>query len=235
MLQQNQNKINSIKKACSVTDLAFAHIISKIKEDVSEKEIVKEINKFLKNKSEGIAFRTIAAFGKNSAQIHHQFPTDKKLKNGDFVMLDFGAKINGYCSDITRVFVFGKASKEQLKMFNTVLKAQELAIEKLRSLAIEKLPIKPYELDRIARDYIVSKGYSTIPHSLGHGVGKKVHSGLKISAKNKRNIKPGAIFSIEPGIYIKDFGGVRIEDIILLKENDIEILTKSKREISYGK
>lgn len=228
--QKTDLKISSIRQACRITDSTMDFISSQFKEGVTEIETVKEINKYIKKQSDGIAFRTIVAFGKNSAEIHHQYPSKKKLKKGDFIMLDFGAKVNGYCSDITRTFVFGKPSKEQKKIFKTVLNAQKKAIEALNEISFYS-KIDPRKIDRIARDYIVSKGYPNIPHSLGHGVGKKVHSGFRISPKSKSMLKSGMVFSIEPGIYIKGFGGVRIEDLILLKDDGIEILTKTHKKI----
>lgn len=226
---RSKAKIQSIKKACKITDKTFKYILPHLADGVTEKEIVKKINKFIRNHSEGLAFKTIVAFGENSAEVHHQFPTERKLKKGDIIILDFGAKINGFCSDITRVLFFEKANRKQKDLYRDVLKAQQMAIDFLNN-EIGKGKIKALDVDKIARDYLEKK-YPTMPHSLGHGIGKKVHSGLRLSPKSKSYLKPGMIFSVEPGIYIKDFGGVRIEDTVLLTEKGVEILTKSTKEI----
>lgn len=224
-------KIKSIKKACQISDKCFNFILPFLKEGVTEIEIVKLINYFLRKKSEGIAFKTIVAFGENSAEIHHQNPTTRELQKGDFIMLDLGAKINGYPSDMTRTLFLQKASKKQVDLYKTVLEAQRRAISLLESLVKKQSLIKAFDVDKAARDYIISKKFPSIPHSLGHGIGKKVHSGLKISPKSKNLLKPNMIFSIEPAIYIKGFGGVRIEDLVLLTGKKIEILSKSKKDL----
>ncbi len=232
-MKKGSLEIDSIRKACKITDKTFKYILPYLVEGVTEKQIVKRINKYIRKYSEGTAFKTIAAFGENSAEVHHQTPTNRKLKKGDIIMLDFGSRINGLCSDMTRTLFLGKASPEQKRMYNTVLEAQQQAIEQLNNLAIKQsvVKIKAYDIDKTAREYILLKGYPNMPHSLGHGIGRKVHSGLRLSPKSKSYLKPGMIFSVEPGIYIKDFGGARIEDTVLLTEKGIETLTKSAKKL----
>jgi Xaa-Pro aminopeptidase len=231
-ISSNQKvKIKSIKKACKISDKCFDFVLPFLKEGVTEIEIVKLINYFLRKKSEGIAFKTIVAFGENSAEIHHQNPTNRKLKKGDFIMLDFGARINGYPSDMTRTLFLQKVSKKQANLYKTVLEAQKRAIKHLELLVKKQSLIKAFDVDKVARNFIISKKLPPMPHSLGHGIGRKVHSGLKISPKSKTFLKPGMIFSIEPAIYIKGFGGVRIEDLVILSDGKIEIITNSKRDL----
>lgn len=230
-MKKSPQSIEAIKKACKVADLTFEYILPQLKSGVTEKEIVKKINKFIRGNSDGTSFRPIAAFGKNSSEIHHQHPTDTKLKNGDFIMFDFGAKIEGYSSDITRTLFFGKATEKQKRLYQAVLEAQLRALEFLKSSIINNKSIPSKEVDKVARNFLLSKKYPEMPHSLGHGIGKKVHSGLRLSPKSKSNLHPGMVFSIEPGIYIKNFGGVRIEDTVLLKENELEILTTSPKHL----
>jgi len=229
-MKKSTADIACITKACKVTDATFKYILPHLVENVTEKQIVKKINKYLRKNSDGLAFKTITAFGENSAEIHH-LPTEKKLKKGDIIVLDFGAKINGLCSDMTRTLFLGKASTKQKKMYNAVSETQQLAINLLKSSIINHKSLKAFDIDKIAREYILSKGYPNMPHSLGHGIGRKVHSGLRLSPKSKAYLKPSMIFSIEPGIYIKGFGGVRIEDTVLINGNKIEILTKSMKKL----
>lgn len=225
------NKLQSIKKACKITDLAYSQVLKKIKIGITEKEIAKEVGKIFKQNNSKLAFRSIIAFGKNVFEIHHK-PTNKKLsKNDGFVLIDIGAKVNDYCADMSRTVFFGKATNEQKKMYRTVLETQERTIKQLNNLAMKQWPIKVYELDKIARDYIVKKGFDPIPHPLGHGVGKKVHEKPKISPISNELLEDGAIFTIEPGIYIKGVGGVRIENVFYLKSGKLIQLTKSPKEL----
>lgn len=219
-------KITSIKKACKLTDKAFNLLLKKIKIGVSEKELAREIKKFFLEKNAKLAFPTIIAFGKNAFEIHHK-PTNLKLKkNHGFVLLDLGAKIDEYCADMSRTVFFGKTGKKQRKIYKTVLKAQQIAEKRV------KAGIKTYEIDKIARDYIVKKGFNPIPHSLGHGVGKKVHENPKISPVSPDILENGTVFTIEPGIYIKNYGGVRIEDVYYLNNGKLEQLTKSPKNLT---
>ena len=225
------DKISSIKKACKITDQAFEFILKKVGPGITEKELAREINKFIYKQNAKLAFPTIVAFGKNSSEIHHK-PTNKKLINkSQFIMFDFGAKFNDYCTDMSRTIVFGKPTPEQKKIYSTVLTAQELAIKQLNNLTIKKKIIKAYEIDKVARDYIFRKGFDPIPHSLGHGVGKKVHENPKISPVSADILKIGDIFTIEPGIYIKNFGGVRIEDVFVLTKKGVKPLTHSPKAL----
>jgi len=237
---KSQAKILNIEKACNLTDKAFNYILGKIKEGISEKELALKIEFFIKRHGSDIAFPPIVAFGKNSSFPHHVPTFNSQLSTlNSIVLLDFGAKLNGYCSDMTRTVFFGKPTTEQKRMYQTVLKAQQKAIEYIvthleggspkRSEghdSFEVDSIKASEVDKIARDYIVSQGFPTIPHSLGHGIGRKVHEPPKLSPKSKDTLKPGMVFTIEPGIYLPGFGGVRIEDVVLL-EKPYRILTKS--------
>ena len=135
---------------------------------------------------------------------------------------------------MTRTVFFGKATNKQKKMYQTVLEAQKRAIELLNTkyliLNTSKKSIKASEIDKVARDYIISKNYKTIPHSLGHGIGLEVHESPRLSPKSKDILKPGMVFTIEPGIYIPDFGGVRIEDVVLLEESHTRLLTISSKD-----
>lgn len=230
-MKRSTAEIESIRKACRVTDATFKHILPHLVENVTEKKIVKKINKYIRRHSDGLAFKTIVAFGENSAEIHHQFPTERKLRKGDIIMLDFGTKVNGLCSDMTRTLFFGKATQRQKKMYDTVLKAQQMAIDFIKSSIINHKSIEASEVDKIARNYLSNKKYPPMPHGLGHGIGKKVHMAPRLSPKSKAYLKSSMVFSIEPGIYIKNFGGVRIEDTILLMEKGAEILTKSPKTL----
>ena len=230
---KNENEIQKIKKACQIGDEAFKYIQEKIKSGVTEKEIAFEIEMFIKKSGVDISFPPIVAFGKNSSIPHHQTGNTKLSKN-QIILLDFGVKFENYCSDMTRTVFFGKADDKFRKIYNTVLKSQKSAIEQLNNLAIngKSKMVNGKSIDRIARSHIIKNGFPTIPHSLGHGIGIEVHEPPRLSPKSKDILKPGMVFSIEPGIYIPNYGGVRIEDLVTIRKNKLELLTHSPRKLT---
>ena len=191
---------------------------------MTEKEVAAEIEYFMKkNKAEGTSFDTIVAFSENSALPHAQ-PTDRKLKDGDIVLMDYGCMYEGYCSDMTRTVFMGKANDELKKIYDTVLKAQITAEEKM------KAGLKCCEIDKIARDIIENAGYKNcFNHSLGHGVGLEIHEFPNLSPKSESVLEKNNVVTVEPGIYEEGLGGVRIEDMVLVTENGIENLTNSPK------
>lgn len=227
---KTDEEIEKIKKASNLGDLAFKYILKKIRIGISEKELAWEIELFVKSKGAELSFPSIVAFGKNSSIPHHQ-TGETTLTKGNIVLLDFGVKFENYCSDMTRTVFFGKPTKKQKEIYGIVLEAQSRAVEFVNSGIKSGKQIKAAEVDKIAREYIISKGYPNIPHSLGHGVGLEVHEAPHLSLRSKEILKPGMVFSIEPGIYIPDFGGVRIEDLYVIENNGLRQLTTSTKEI----
>ncbi len=226
------DEISKIEKACRLGDKTFSHVLKKIKLGISEKELAFEIEFFIKKQSADISFPPIVAFGKNSSIPHH-VPTNNQLTNNQIILLDFGVKLNNYCSDMTRTIFFGSATKEFKKIYNTVLEAQNLAIQQFNKKTIKKSKkqIKASEIDKVARDHITSKGYPSIPHSVGHGIGIDVHESPHLSPKSTDILKEGMVFSIEPGICIPNFGGVRVEDVFYLNKGKLEQLTHSPKTL----
>jgi Xaa-Pro aminopeptidase len=222
-------EIESIKKACEITDLAFEYALLETKEGISEKQLAKKISSYIRKRSQGLAFKTIVAFKENSTHVHHK-PTSRKLKKGDNILFDFGARVNGFCSDLSRTIFFGKADKNFKKAYKTVLNTQEKSIKfvNLRLLKTKKIRCK--KVDSIARDYLISKGYPSIPHGLGHSVGKKIHQAPRFSPKSKHFLKENMVITVEPGVYLNDFG-IRIEDTILIGKIHTESLTRSSRKL----
>lgn len=223
---KEKEETEKIENAASLGDRAFQYLTPMLKAGISEKEIAREIENFFRNKGAENSFPTIVAFGKNSSTPHHQ-SGDNKLKKGDFVLIDFGAKFENYCSDMTRTFIFGEPSNKQKEIHKIVFEAQQKAVDYINRLIKAKQKIKASEVDKVARDYIISKGYSSIPHSLGHGIGLEVHEYPYLSVSSEQELKLGMVFSIEPGIYIEGFGGVRIEDLYLIGKSGLKQLTKS--------
>lgn len=227
---KNKKEVALIEKACKLTDRTFEFLIKKIKVGITEKELSEEIYYFAKRNNADISFGPIVAFGKNSAIPHHK-SGNLKLESSDIILMDFGTKIDNYCSDMTRTVFFGKPTNAQKKAYNIVLRSQEKAIEFLNSGLSNKIEIKASDIDEVARNYITSQGYPSISHSLGHGIGLEVHESPRISPKSKDILKQGMVFSIEPGIYFPEEFGIRIEDLVLIEKNKLKILTNSRKNI----
>ena len=232
---KTEEEIKLVEKACGVGDRAFDFIKTKIKAGISEKEFMFLLENFIRQQGFEPSFKTIVAFGENSAIPHHQ-TGDRKLKSGDFVLLDFGVRFKNYCSDMTRTLVFGKASDKEKQIHQVVKVAQQKAIEFInqqisRASRNDKKKIMAKDIDKVARYYIISQGFPSIPHSLGHGIGIEVHEHPYLSINTKEVLKEGMVFSIEPGIYIPEFGGVRIEDLFVIEKSGVRQLTSSPKEL----
>lgn len=229
---KSNEEIKKIATACKLGDLAFDFILKQIKVGVTEKQIALELEDFIRQKGAQFSFPAIVAFGKNSSIPHHQIGGDiLKKKEGQFILLDFGVKVDDYCSDMTRTIFFGEPSNEQKDTYETVLKAQQKAVDFINSSIQSHKPIKAFQVDKVARDYILSKGFPTIPYSLGHGIGLEVHENPYLSPKSKEVLKEGMVFSIEPGIYLPNFGGVRIEDLFVYENGKLRQLTTSPKTL----
>lgn len=230
---KEEDEIVKLKKACLITDNTYSHILKFIKEGISEKEVTLEIENFIKKNNSELAFPPIVAFGKNSAVPHH-IANDTKLLKNSFVLLDFGAKYEGYCADMSRTLFFGNPNADEIKLYNTVLESQKIALKKLAEWKDENFQTS--HLHEIAKSYIENNGYESFPHALGHGVGIQVHEEPGISIFSEGNdLKSNMVITIEPAIYKTDIGGVRIEDDVLLSEDGFEILTKSPNELTIIK
>ena len=214
-----------IKKAQLITDAAFSHVLSMITPNMTEIEVASEIEYAMrKNGADGFAFETIAVSGEASA-LPHGKPKSERLKSG-FLIMDFGAKFDGYCSDMTRTIVIGPADRAMKKLYNTVLLAQSKALEFLREGA------DLGETDRIARDVIDIDYKGCFGHSLGHSVGLYIHESPGLSKKHLgRKARVGEIFTVEPGIYLYGKYGCRIEDMVAIKEDGVHNFTTSTKEM----
>jgi Xaa-Pro aminopeptidase len=240
---KDAEEINKIKKACELGDQAFSYILKNIREGMTEKEVAFELEHFIRKQGADISFPSIVAFEENAAIPHHK-TGNKKLETGNLILLDFGVTYEEYCSDMTRTICFGKATEEKKRIHQTVLDAQQKAIDYYSSSEAERSReankeefstssnnILASELDEAARNHIISKGYPSIPHSLGHGIGLEVHESPSLSPKSKDTLKEGMVFSIEPGIYLNDTCGVRIEDLFTIQSNQLIQLTNSPKKL----
>lgn len=225
---KDKQEISKIKKACKITDKAYLDLINSKETEsgrLTEVELALYLEKLLiKNGAYGRSFDIITAFDKNSSMPHY-LPQKKALKNG-IILIDFGCRYKNYCSDITRTLFTGndKICNEFKKIYDIVLEAQLKAIDVCRE------GITCRELDGEARKFISSRGYgSNFGHGLGHGVGLEVHEEPVINKESDTILKENMIITIEPGIYVENYCGVRIEDMVLVKKNSCEVLFSSKK------
>lgn len=217
-------EIKKLKEAAKLADIGMEKAIQSIEVGKSELEVAASAEyEMRKSGSEPIPFDTIVASGIRSA-FPHAKSSKYKIKKGDLVIIDLGAKYEGYASDTSRTIIVGKPSDKQKEIYTIVKKAQETALSRCHS------GLKASELDAIARDIIREAGYGEyFNHSLGHGVGLDVHEDPTISFRNETELKTNNIITIEPGIYLPSFGGVRIEDTVVVKDDKCEALNKTEK------
>jgi Xaa-Pro aminopeptidase len=215
-----------VVKAQRMAENALDNVLGRIGKDLlTETDVALELEYLMRKQgADGIAFDTIAVSGAASS-MPHGVPQNRPLEKG-FLTMDFGAKFNGYCSDMTRTVCLGKPTEEMKKVYNTVLEAQCAAIDFIK--AGEKCA----DADKVARDIIYNAGYKgCFGHSLGHGVGLYIHERISVSPKSTGILIPGNIITVEPGIYLEGQYGVRIEDMLYITENGKENLTKAPKEL----
>jgi Xaa-Pro aminopeptidase len=221
-------EIEQIKHAHAVVARAFDETLALLKPGVTEWEIAAELEYRLRKYSTGssrLAFQSIVASGPNSA-LPHASVSQRRMQAGDFVKFDFGATWNGYVSDCTRTVVLGQASERQRAMYDAVLTAQLAAIDRLAA------GVPAADVDKVAADSMTKAGFGDyIAHGLGHGIGVQVHEDPRLGSQSKDVLAPGHIVTIEPGLYVAGWGGVRIEDNILITEDGIENLTTVPKEL----
>lgn len=223
---KEEEEVETIKEAIRITEEAFNKIITYIEPGKTEMEVAAELEYYLRKLGgEGPSFDFIVASGKRSS-LPHGVASDKIIETGDFITLDFGTYYKGYCSDMTRTVVVGEPDDKQVEIYNTVLKSHLEVIDKI------KPGMTGQEADQIAREIIEEAGYGdNFGHGLGHGLGIEVHEAPRLSSTSEEVLKPGMIVTDEPGIYIPEWGGVRIEDDLVITEDGCRSLNNSNKEL----
>ncbi len=230
MIVKNEWELSCIQKACEIAEDAFLALLPEIKEGMTETEVAARLEfNMRKFGAQGTSFDTIVAFGAHAAVPHHETGT-QKLKFGDEILIDFGCRVNGYCSDITRTFLFGDDGKHEefKKAYEAVLAAHNLVLEKLVSGMTGK------QADAIAREYLTAQGYGELfTHSLGHGIGLNIHEAPSISPKGEAVLVDGMVFSDEPGVYSVGEYGIRIEDTVALRDGKaVSFMSKTDKKLT---
>lgn len=224
---KDENELAVIQQACDLADKTFEHILTVLKPGVTEAEIALEMEFFMrKHGASATSFETIVASGERSA-LPHGVASERVIQGDEFVKMDFGALYNGYCSDLTRTVVLGKPTDKHKEIYDIVLEAQLAALDAIRPGVTGK------EIDGIARNIIAKYGYGDhFGHGLGHSFGMEIHESPRFSKLSDDVMKPGMIMTVEPGIYLPGFGGVRIEDDIVITETGIKILTHAPKSFT---
>ena len=223
---KEKEEIRKIAQAEELGDSAFSDVLDLIKPGKTEKEIAIELEFFMRrNGASKLSFDTICASGVRSA-MPHGVASDKIIEKGDFLTLDFGCVLDGYCSDMTRTVVVGEATQRQKEIYQIVLDAQKSVLDSLRA------GISGKDADKLARDIIDKAGYKdNFGHGTGHSVGVEIHELPSLSPKSEDILEAGNVVSVEPGIYIEGFGGVRIEDLVQIGTENALNLTKSQKDL----
>ncbi len=219
-------ELQRMKKAQSITDKAFSQILTRIQAGMTEKQLQAELIYCLyKNGADGLAFSPIVVSGPNTS-LPHGVPGDRVIENGDFITMDFGAMLQGYCSDMTRTVAVGYATEEMEKVYNTVLQAQ------IAGLAATKAGIPGKQVDAAAREYIQQAGYGEyFGHGYGHCLGMEVHEEPRCAITGETIMEENMVCSAEPGIYLPGKFGVRIEDVVIFKADGCENITQSPKNL----
>jgi len=223
---KDEDEIKCITKAAAIADAAFENILKVIKPGMKEIEVALELETFMRSQgASGTSFATIVASGKRSA-LPHGIASEKVIEKGDFVTMDFGCIYQGYCSDMTRTVVIGEPTEKQREIYKIVLEAQLLGLESV------KAGLGAKEVDLVSRMYISQNGYGEyFGHGLGHGLGLEVHENPSLSPRDNTLLLENMAVTIEPGIYLPQWGGVRIEDLVIIKEMGHENLTRSPKNL----
>lgn len=225
---KDEQEIDNIKKACLITDDCFDYIKEFIKPGLTEKEVAFEVEKYMKTHgAEELAFDTIVASGPNSS-LPHAVPTDRKIENEDLVQFDFGCKVNGYCSDFSRVIFIGNPTSEMVKIYEFVLKEYRKITSKLAEGADVRGILKESEQDYKDEKY-------DILHAFGHNLGLDVHEEPILSSRIDPKLKKNMVVAVEPGVYLPGKFGIRIEDTLLINKNNANSLTKSGTMLDFVK
>ena len=222
---KEQSEVDAIRRAVALSDGAIKHIRETIQPGMTEKEVAWELEAYMRTHgAQQVAFETIVGSGPNGA-LPHVKPTDREVGAGEPIVMDLGARVDGYNSDVTRTLCIGEPDDRFQEIYGIVLKAQLAAEEAIRPGMLGR------EADAVAREVIGDAGYGEyFGHGLGHGVGLAVHEKPGAGKSSEDELLPGCVVTVEPGIYIPDWGGVRIEDLVVVTDDGIEVLTQASKD-----
>jgi Xaa-Pro aminopeptidase/Xaa-Pro dipeptidase len=223
---KDERELAAMRDAARLGGEALEEVLAGLREGVTEREVAVDLELAMRRLgADGTAFDTIVAFGEQAAEPHHH-PGDRPLRAGDLATLDFGARVDGYCADMTRTVVLGKASQRQRDLYELVRGAQAAG------LACLEAGVPAGEVDRACRQPIAEAGLGdSFPHPTGHGIGLEIHEAPRLEAGSRDRVAAGTPVTIEPGVYLPGFGGVRIEDLVVARPGGHELLTTTPKEL----
>ena len=223
---KDASELRVMREACAIADRAFEFALTLLRPGVSERDVMLDLNYWIaRNGADREGFDTIVLSGARTS-LPHGHPSEKRLERGDLITMDFGARLDGYTSDITRTVVLGSATERQREVYGVVLEANRAGIAAMRPGAEGKA------VDSAARDLITARGYGEhFGHGLGHGLGRHVHDHVALGQTSELTLAAGMVITVEPGIYIEGWGGIRIEDDVLVTETGREVLTHAPKEL----
>jgi len=226
-MEKDEEEIEQIRKAVDVGSKAFSEALRHVRLGISELEVAAEIEYRMKlYGAERPAFETIVAFGSRAA-LPHARPGTRQLRANEFILMDLGAILGGYAGDMTRTVFLGKAPRKAAHIYRAVLEAQTEAEQTVRA------GVKCSAVDKAARAVLDRYGYGEyFTHSTGHGVGREIHEAPRIAARQSLHLPERAVVTVEPGVYIPDYGGVRIEDVVVVRKQGPEVLTATPKELT---
>jgi Xaa-Pro aminopeptidase len=223
---KDEAEIASMAEAARLGTETFDELLGSLRPGMTEREVAIDLELGMRRRgSEGLAFDAIVAFGEQAAEPHHQ-PGDRPLRRGDLIKLDFGARVDGYCSDMTRTVVLGPASQRQREVYEVVRRAQEAGLAALRA------GVSGAAIDRACREVIARAGFGdAFSHPSGHGIGLEIHEAPRVRVGANGRISTGTPVTVEPGVYLPGFGGVRIEDLAVVRPGGHDVLTTATKEL----
>ncbi|MBU6998852.1 MAG: aminopeptidase P family protein [Theionarchaea archaeon] len=224
-LTKDKEEVSRIRTACDIISRVTEEIPQMVHAGMTEQELAAEINYSMQKKGASQpAFPSLICFGKNASEPHHS-SDETSLKKGDFILCDIGAQYKRYVSDITRTFIFGTAEENQKAMYAAVLRSQALALEHMKE------GVEGCDVHTMVKEFLDESYPGRFIHGLGHSIGLSVHDGGRMGADSDLMLEQGMVFTVEPGVYIPGYGGVRIEDDVLITEKGVDILTTAGKEL----
>ena len=222
---KDESELNAIRTAVEITDVIYDEILPMLKPGTTEKEVANQLVLRYRQESDGEAYNPIVAGGENGA-LPHAVPSERPFQNGDFIVIDAAAKYAGYHADMTRTPLIGKPSDKHTEIYEIVKGSQQAGCD------AAKAGVSCKEMDTVTRDYITQRGYGEYyNHGTGHGLGLEIHTEPRMSQLSTQTLSENNVVTIEPGIYLPGWGGVRIEDDVIIKNDGCEIMNKTSKEL----
>jgi Xaa-Pro aminopeptidase len=223
---KDERELAAMREAARLGGEALEGLLAALREGMTERQVAIDLELAMRRLgADGLAFETIVAFGEQAAEPHHH-PGDRPLRAGDLVKIDFGARVDGYCADMTRTIVLGKATQRQRDLYELVRGAQAAGLERLEA------GVPASEVDRACRQPIAEAGLGdSFPHPTGHGIGLEIHEAPRLRTGSRDRVAAGTPVTVEPGVYLPGFGGVRIEDLVVARPGGHELLTTVPKEL----